>query len=131
MEASQIPRTFWHTLSVAILASTVVLLYIALRSTNISIEIANTKINLNRAISETGILNEELKEQNEAFLAAKEELQQRYNEMVASLKVSRTITPKQIEQFNPRNLQLDRYTISEDRFVKNQNKMIELRNSLD
>ncbi len=130
MEASQIPRTFWHTVSASLLAATVVLLYIALKSTSISIEIANAKISLNTAISETEQLNQELREQNEALIGAKEELERKYNELVSSVGPRETISRRQLEQFNPDILQLDRYTIPQDRFIKNQDKLTELRKKL-
>jgi malate synthase len=131
MQTSQIPKTFWHTVSVSLLAATVVLLYIALRSTSISIEIANAKINLNTAISETEQLNQELREQNEALLAAKEELQRKYEELMSSFGPRETISRTQLEQFNPNKLKVERYTIPEDRFIKNQAKLTELRKTLD
>ena len=131
METSQIPRTFWHAVTVSLLAATLVLLYIALKSTSISIEIANAKINLNTAISETEQLNQELREQNEALLAAKEELERKYDELVSSLGSREQISRRQLEQFDPKNLQIERYTIPEDRFIKNQDKLSELRKTLE
>lgn len=127
METSQIPKTFWYTLSISILASTVVLLYIALRSTNISIEIANTKIVLNRAISE-------LEEQHEALIEAKEELQlnyDNYNEIVTTLKKNNTLPDTGLNQLTPLNSQLDNLKISQERFKINQEKLFELKKKIE
>jgi len=64
MDISNIPKTFWHSVSIAILVATIGLTIIAYRSASVSIEIANTKINLLAAIEKTEKLNETLRSNN-------------------------------------------------------------------
>lgn len=60
MDISQIPRTFWHAISLAILLLTIGFLVIAYKSTSISIQIANTKIALSQAAAQVKEASAEL-----------------------------------------------------------------------
>ena len=55
MELQNIPKTFWHSLSLAILVVSSGLTYIAYRSSNVSIELANAKINLSSEVASSTI----------------------------------------------------------------------------
>lgn len=52
MDLTHIPKSFWHALSISIVALTFGFLIIAYRSSTISIEVANTKIALTKAASD-------------------------------------------------------------------------------
>ena len=52
MDISSIPKFFWYCCGFAILVATFGLTYIAYRSSEVSIEIANTKIQLSGAIAD-------------------------------------------------------------------------------
>ena len=58
MDVSNVPRTFWHAISLSIIFLTGGFLFIAYKSANVSIEIANTKINLTKAHMETKSIKE-------------------------------------------------------------------------
>lgn len=58
-----IPRVFWYSLSFSIFVATCGLVYIAYRSAEVTIEIANTKINLSGAASELERANREVRQQ--------------------------------------------------------------------
>lgn len=81
MDTNNIPRTFWYALSLCMMAATFGLLFIAYRSTSVSIEIANTKIELSSALSETKEIKTELQQENERLKAASAELRQKVDEL--------------------------------------------------
>lgn len=55
MELQHIPKTFWHSLSIAVLVVSSGLTYIAYRSSTVSIELANAKINLSSEVASSTI----------------------------------------------------------------------------
>ncbi len=71
MDLQHIPRTFWHSLSIAVVVISVGLTYIAYRSSSVSIELANAKINLSSEVASSTIaLNAALEEAKQAKQAA-------------------------------------------------------------
>jgi hypothetical protein len=76
MEISNIPKVFWYSLSISILALTFGLLFIDYRSTSISIEVANTKIALSQALSDTEKVASTLKQEAQSLEVAQKELLQ-------------------------------------------------------
>ncbi len=71
MELQYIPRTFWHSLSLSVLIVSTGLTLIAYKSSTVSIELANAKINLSSEVStSTQALGEALVEAKSAKLDA-------------------------------------------------------------
>ena len=56
-----IPGVFWYSVSCCLIIATGVLSYVALKSSSVSIEIANTKISLLSAVKETQEIADKLK----------------------------------------------------------------------
>lgn len=133
MPNTDIPRSFWHAVSLCLLTTTVVLLYVAVKSSTVSIEIANAKISLNGAISETEELNQELQEQNEELIKAQEELREKYEQLVAATRNNRgtEITAEVLKRINPETIQLKQAKVSEDRYNANRAKLQDLRKKLE
>lgn len=63
MEVSGIPKFFWISLSLCMLIATCGIVFIAYRSSSVSIEIANAKINLNAALNTTKYARNDLEEE--------------------------------------------------------------------
>lgn len=63
-----VPRLFWYSLSVCMLATTATLCYVAMRSQSVDINVANTKISLSRAAGDVERLASQL-DAKEAELA--------------------------------------------------------------
>ncbi len=74
MEVTHIPKSFWHTLSICMLIATIGVVYIAYRSSSVSIEIANAKINLSSAIATTKEIKSDLEKENERLKMLNSEL---------------------------------------------------------
>jgi len=74
MTPSNIPRFFWISLSFCMIVATFGLLTIAWQSTSISIEVANAKINMSKAISEVRQIKDELEREQEILTEEKESL---------------------------------------------------------
>ncbi len=70
MDTSNIPSTFWHALSFCMIVATIGFVYIAYRSTSVSIEIADTKITLNSALSTVVDMKSQLERENELLKEA-------------------------------------------------------------
>ncbi len=83
MELSNIPKSFWNSLSVCILILTISFVAIAWRSTSLTIEIANTKIGLSQAASDAKSVNEKLLKHVEALEAEQEQLEIVKKELVS------------------------------------------------
>ncbi|MFC1685269.1 hypothetical protein ACFL0R_07370 [Pseudomonadota bacterium] len=81
MDISTIPKTFWHALSLSVLVATGGLVFIAYQSSTVSIEIANAKIQLSSAISETKGIKSDLEIENERLRQAADELRARIQSM--------------------------------------------------
>ncbi|MCG7865842.1 MAG: hypothetical protein JAY74_05640 [Candidatus Thiodiazotropha taylori] len=79
MDIQHIPRTFWHALSIAVIVVSSGLTYIAYRSSNVSIELANAKINLSSEVASSTIaLNAALDEAKKA----KTEAESKYTKLL-------------------------------------------------
>ena len=116
MDTSNIPKTFWHSLSVAVLACTAMLLVIAYRSTDVSIRIANAKIDLKRGVAEVERLNKDLEAENERLKAAQDRLEQKYQEIERTLKRPGTVRPEDLPKLDPREFEFKRPMIERARF---------------
>ena len=109
MDLQHIPKTFWHSLSLAVVVISVGLTYIAYRSSNVSIELANAKINLSSEVASSTIaLNAALEEARQAKREADSKysaLQQQYERLKQHIsaieETTRTIPAAQrhIDQF--------------------------------
>ncbi|MBU4320888.1 MAG: hypothetical protein KJ739_07360 [Nitrospinae bacterium] len=77
MDISHIPRSFWHALSFCMVVATIGLLIIAYKSSSVSIEIANTKIELSSVITKTKEIRNELQIEDERLKQANKELQEK------------------------------------------------------
>ena len=77
MDTKNIPATFWYALSFCMVVATLGLLFIAYRSTTVSIEIANAKIELSSAISQTKEIKSDLKVENDRLIASSKALEER------------------------------------------------------
>ena len=79
MDIQHIPKTFWHSLSIAVLVVSSGLTYIAYRSSTVSIELANTKINLSSELASSTIaLSSALDEAKDA----KADTEKKYDELL-------------------------------------------------
>jgi hypothetical protein len=75
-----IPKFFWYSLSIAILIVSIGLTYIAYRSSTVTIELANTKINLSSEVASSTIaLNTAIDEAENV----KKEAEKKYNQLFA------------------------------------------------
>jgi hypothetical protein len=97
MDLSHIPKTFWHALSLAILAATLGLVIVAYRSSAVSIEVANTKISLSGVVSETEELAKRLQEESEALERVRDDVERRIQALVSEGR-PRALSSGDIEQ---------------------------------
>ncbi len=97
METSNIPRFFWISLSFCMVVATLGLLGIAWQSTSISIEVANTRINLSTALSDMRDIKSELELENEKLLNEKESLRDLLHDLENTSKTSNN-KPEEILQ---------------------------------
>lgn len=81
MDLAAIPRSFWHALSASVLIATCGLVFIAYQSSTVSVEIANAKIQLSSAITDTQGIKSDLERENERLRRASEVLQARIAEL--------------------------------------------------
>lgn len=75
MDTSSIPKSFWHALSFCMVTATLGIIFIAYRSSTVSIEIANAKISLSSALGTVKDIKSELEKENERLKNANDELQ--------------------------------------------------------
>jgi len=103
MDISTIPKTFWHALSLSVLVATGGLVFIAYQSSTVSIEIANAKIQLSSAISETKGIKSDLEMENERLRQAADELKSRIQslEQLAASDSSSPVTAEAISKLQP------------------------------
>lgn len=85
MDTANIPKTFWYALSFCMTVATLGLVYIAYRSTSVSIEIADAKINLSSAYGQVQDIKANLEVENERLIKANAELQGRLNRVKAEI----------------------------------------------
>ena len=104
MDVAGIPKTFWHAVSVSILALTFGLLLIAYRSATVTIEIANTKIVLSKAIFETERLNEDLKKEALRLERARVGLNEKVAEFDHVVMEAKSWSPDYIMSLRPKLL---------------------------
>lgn len=81
MDISNIPKFFWYSVSISILIATLGLTTIAYRSANVSLEIANTKINLVSAITDTEQLLSTVRKENERLKITNDDLQEKMKKL--------------------------------------------------
>ena len=77
MDTSNIPRVFWYALSFCMVSATLGLIFIAYKSSDISIEIADAKIQLSSALAETKEIKSQLKIENERLFEANKDLEEK------------------------------------------------------
>jgi len=85
MDAANIPKSFWYALSFCMIVATLGLVYIAYRSTSVSIEIADAKINLSSAFGQVQDIKANLEAENQRLIQANAELQDRLKNVNAEL----------------------------------------------
>jgi chromosome segregation ATPase len=127
IELNQIPRTFWNSVSFAVVALTIGLLVFGYRSTSISIEIANTKIGLSQAVTETERINSELQERADALARAKAELEAEVDRLNREL--ARSGEAKPIKLAMPK-ADLERIEHSRDALNRNQDQLETIKSRL-
>ena len=93
MDLEKIPNVFWYSVSFAIIAITLTFSWSAMRSSGMTIEIANAKIAVTNQVSELEKINEELKQQTEELEQEKRELKQQIKQL-AKQNASRSSIPK-------------------------------------
>ena len=101
MEVSSIPKVFWYSLSISLLSVTTGLTISSIRATEVSVEVANSKINLSKNINSVQRINQDLKMkvgELEEIDRAYKELQQKYNKLIKSTKPSVT---QELRELNP------------------------------
>ena len=140
MDISNIPKTFWHSISIAILIATIGLTIISYKSASVSIEIASTKISLLSAIEKTEKLNESLRHNNAKLKNEYMEIINIINSFEKQNKnIEKDLSQKQsdeLESYNIQNLSkikrydLDRDFISDERFDNILLELNELRKKL-
>ncbi len=135
MDISAIPRSFWHALSLSLLIATCGLVYIAYRSSTVSIEIANAKIQLSSAIDETKDIKSDLEKENEALLRATTELKNKIavlEQLEASTTVPQSILDE-IKKLKSNSLdvpELGIQSLSAERFREVDSRIEEVRGYL-
>jgi hypothetical protein len=82
MDISNIPKTFWYSVSFCIIFLTISFVVIAWKSTSLTIEIANTKIGLSQAATRTEVVNEQLRGIAEELDDERKELQSLREEVI-------------------------------------------------
>ena len=117
MDNLNIPRTFWHALSFCMIISTVVLLFIATKASNISIEVADTKINISSAISKIELAYIKLEQEEKNFKRKVND----YNDNIAKLNnytkqapTSNKKSKSTIDMFNIKPLGFKQYKLEEN-----------------
>lgn len=101
MDISSIPKVFWYSLSISLLSLTTGLTISSIFATSVSVEVANSKINLSKNINSVQRINQELKikvEELEQIDSAYKELEQKYNQLLKSTKPSVT---QELRELNP------------------------------
>jgi len=127
MDLTNIPKSFWHSLSFAVVVATLGLVVIAYRASSVSIEIADAKIQLISAISETRDFKSALEEENQRLKKAGAELQQKIQaleQMLAPEKM-RILKPEELKALEARPGDLGKGIISPEKF-KEFDKRIEV-----
>ncbi len=89
MDTSNIPKAFWYSLSFCMVVGTIGLLFIAYKASSVSIEIANTKIELLSAVSQTKEIKANLEAESRRLASAN----RLFQEKVAALEKSARNTP--------------------------------------
>jgi uncharacterized protein YlxW (UPF0749 family) len=121
MDISSIPKTFWHALSLSVLIATGGLVYIAYQSSTVSIEIANAKIQLSSAITETKEIKSDLEAENERLRQAAEELKTKIRllENLVSSDSPPSVTTETLRKLKPlggENAEMRALSIPPERF---------------
>ena len=93
MDTSNIPKTFWHSLSFCMVVGTVGLLVIAYKASSVSIEIANAKIELSSAVSQTKEIKTDLEAESKRLISAKRLFQENVDALAKSAKSSKSAFP--------------------------------------
>lgn len=75
MDISNIPKTFWHSLSLSIVLLTLGFLFMAYKSASVSIETANMKITLHQAFEEAKMISNEIVREYEQLENFRNQLQ--------------------------------------------------------
>jgi hypothetical protein len=75
MDISNIPKTFWHSLSLSIVFLTFGFLFLAYKSASVSIETANMKITLHQAFEEAKSISKEIEREYEQLENFQNQLQ--------------------------------------------------------
>jgi hypothetical protein len=105
MQLQHVPRIFWWSISVSIFVVAIGFTVIAWRSSTISVEIANAKINLHQTIVDNREILQQLKELAKDLEKAKTEMQNK----IAALEV-KSNTPR-IDELKAYKLLLDEIKI--------------------
>jgi septal ring factor EnvC (AmiA/AmiB activator) len=77
MDTSNIPKLFWYTVSICILAVTFGVLHLAYKSSCVSIKFANIQIDLSAAAADLEEINRQLEEKNSMLAEGRAQLERR------------------------------------------------------
>ncbi len=109
MDLNAIPKTFWHSISLAILVTTFGLVLIAYRSGEVSIDfasktvqISNAQADLYNTLDKVKVAAAELQTRNDLLEQQKEELEKRVSELESQAKAlaSRPNSSRDTAEFN-------------------------------
>ena len=116
MDISNIPKTFWHALSLSVVLLTGGFLVLAYQSASVSIEMANTKITLYQAAEEAKAISNEIEREYEQL----EELQNQVQNIMSSLRKNRSLQMESDEtRVLQRELELQGQMLAEPRTRRN------------
>jgi septal ring factor EnvC (AmiA/AmiB activator) len=101
MDTSNIPKLFWYTVSICILAVTFGVLHLAYKSSCVSIKFANIQIDLSVAAADLEEINSQLEEKNNMLAEARAELERREKNLakLVSSTSARTIEVDEIRKY--------------------------------
>ncbi|KST67571.1 hypothetical protein BC008_30715 [Mastigocoleus testarum BC008] len=129
MDISSIPKVFWYSLSISLLSLTTGLTVSSIFATSVSVEVANSKINLSKNINSVQRINQDLKnkvEELEEIDKAYKQLQQKYNRLLKSTKPSVTQELKElnreIQKFQSRVRKIENEDLKE-KILQNEEKL--------
>jgi len=130
MDIKNIPTSFWHAVSFCMIVATLGLLFIAYASSSVSIEIANAKIELSSAISQTKDIKNDLANENQRLVEANERLAEKVALLEEKTQSSSGITA---EELNIAEIIVERpiSTVEPNRVVTDPKWLIELDNKIN
>ncbi len=116
MDISNIPKTFWHSLSLSIVFLTCGFLFLAYKSASVSIETANMKITLHQAFEEAKMISNEIEREYEQLENIQSEIQSILSRIEENPSLRRDVDQSQILR---QQLQIQSQMLAEPRNRRN------------